>query len=569
MNTIPFQVNQVLNNFRIASHQTVDTPNIVEKISPFSNFEEYPIDFENSTAIFNIVHGSLKQKNADLNPVGVAFVPAYIPPNTYLYHATSSQEIPDLYEWIAMDYEFSYNFAGFGRNKARSHGFLDKKKSRDEGPPHLPRKGKGPFKGPRRQLQYLYSFKTTAPLTKLIYLDGASASKNDNGQMDQQLILSNQTDINGHVNEYEAAEKICKWGESFGLQGVIRLEVGFEIIICNFSDSIELVSNVTLNNVTNLLNFPNELPEPRNNLEKERSELIDILGAMSGYEHIQAGSIADNREPRILLDFSRMVTPINKTWIDPDPYRRRINSLSFDIKEDILNSLEENLSLFDFSYEKTDWQLITNRMVDKFGPILVLLNSSLTQFEHLSEEDLRQALETVSGNLTQYTYNFIRRYSDDTIEDPKMKRQKAMQESINDYVYHTFALTTEAEKLIYSSVFKIQSVVATHIFDIFDISREILFDLYVEPSENNFDKYRKDLLAMKKSSNDLLDTLGWSIFTQCFNKCNWDEVCYIPTWGPGPMGFGPDKQKLSRWFLFDGETYRIAKDLQCISFKDI
>ncbi|GME88054.1 unnamed protein product [Ambrosiozyma monospora] len=44
-----------------------------------------PIDISNATAIFNEVNNALKQKNANLNPVGVSFIPAYIPEGTLLY----------------------------------------------------------------------------------------------------------------------------------------------------------------------------------------------------------------------------------------------------------------------------------------------------------------------------------------------------------------------------------------------------------------------------------------------------------------------------------------------------
>lgn len=76
-------------------------------LDPLEVYEKYPIDLENATAVFNSVNGALKQKHANMNPVGVSFIPAYIPPNSLLYHSTSSAKLPELFEWIAMDYEFS------------------------------------------------------------------------------------------------------------------------------------------------------------------------------------------------------------------------------------------------------------------------------------------------------------------------------------------------------------------------------------------------------------------------------------------------------------------------------
>lgn len=547
------------------TQKTIDEP----FKQPIDIFEKFPIDFENATAVFNTVHGALKQKNANLNPVGISFIPAYIPPNTLLYHSTSSPVIPELFEWIAMDYEFSYDFAHVFRNgKSHGHPPGNGKKPPAPGGHGGPGGPGGPGDNHPRNLKtpFLYTFRTTKPLTKLIYLDGASAAKTNTGEMDQQLILSKQEDADERVNEYEASAKICEWGKPFGLDGIIRLEIGFEIVICDFKNHLDLVSNVTLNNATDLLSFPGESSTPSDDLELNRSLILDVVDAMKGFEHIQAGAIADNREPRILLDFSKMVTPINKTWINPSPYHRRINHLSPQLKQDIIGQLETNLHSAVEPYMKTDWQLISNRIVDKFGPMLILLNTTLTEFDYHHKKSLRNSLDLVAKNMTELTFNFVRRYSDDTIKDSEIKMQKAFDNAIIDYVYYNYPLTSSAEILIYSSIFKIQSTIQSTIFNVFEISKRILADIYVKPTEVRFDDFKTELLQLKQDFNHLLHQLNWSIFTQCSSKCNWDEVCYIPTWGPGPMGWGSSENK---WFEFDGDRYVIGKNLFCVSYRDL
>lgn len=535
--------------------------------------EKYPVDFLNATAVFNTIHGALKQKNSDLFPIGVSFIPAYIPPNTPLYHSTGSKEIPQLFEWIAMDYEFSYDFAHFIRHKAPNghhgpnHPDDNVEITNHRGPDFSSNPGydksSNERKGPRNGLSYMYTFRNIKPLTKLIYLDGASASKRSSGEMDQQLILSRQQDINGRVDEYEAAEKICKWGEAFGLEGIIRLEVGFEIILCDFKNDVELISNITLNNVTELISFPDESLVPLNDLEKKRTQFLDIMQSMSGFEHLQAGHLVDEGEPRIILDFSRMVTPLNRTWIDPDPYVRRINALSVELKESIIHDLELNLNKQVTPTRKSDWQAITNHIVDKLGPMMVLLNNTLSIFDLNKDKDLADSLEYASRNITKLTYNFVRRYSDDTIKDKDAKLQNALDSAIIDFVYHTYPLTSQSEYLIYSSIYKVHHEVISTIFRAFDTSKRILKDFFVEPSESRYEEHKSNLLVLKQNVIELIANLRWSIFTRCSLACNWDEVCYIPTWGPGPMGFGHD------WFEFDGERYRIGQELHCVSYKEV
>lgn len=530
----------------------------------------FPLDFENATSVFNTVHGSLKQRNSDLSPVGVSFIPAYIPPNTPFYHSTRSSNLPEKFEWIAMDYEFSYDFAHFPRRRRR-------------GPPHgKPPGGKPPPYGkpfeseksmdtlddrlPTEKDMYLYTFQNTKALDKLIYLDGASAAKTESGEMDQQMILSQQLDIDGRVNEYEAAGKICDWGKAFGLQGIVRLEIGFEIILCDFHKDIKLISNITLNNVTDLLSFPNEPETKSTDLEKKRSGILDVAEAMAGYEHLQSGEATNIGENRILLDFSKMVSPLNKTWINPDPYYRRINHLSPELKSDILDELCQNLKTPIQPYKKTDWQSISSRMVNKFGPLLLMLNNTLSLFDISENASLETLLQDTAGNLTQFTYNFVRRYSDDTIISLQKKKQNAYSASVKDYVYHTYPVTSKSEILIYSSLHKVHAEIFLIIFDAFEVSKNILVDIYVKDSKSEFSKHESSIRELRFSLINLLENLKWSTFTRCSSICNWDEICYSPTWGPGPFGWGDNEKK---WFEYDGNRYKIGKELSCISYKDL
>ncbi|GMF04111.1 unnamed protein product [Ambrosiozyma monospora] len=106
----------------------------------------------------------------------------------------------------------------------------------------------------------MLTFQVVRPLDKLIYLGGASAAKTTTGEMDCEMILSGTESYNEgqRYDERTTADKICKWGESFGLDGYVRLEIGFEIVLCDFHDKVELISNVTLNNPADFIGFPRE-----------------------------------------------------------------------------------------------------------------------------------------------------------------------------------------------------------------------------------------------------------------------------------------------------------------------
>lgn len=545
--------------------------------SPLELFRQYPIDLDNATAVFNTVNGALKQKHANIHPVGVSFIPAYLPPNTLMYHSTGSPELPSLFEWVAMDYEFSYSFAHFPRGKARDDRWPPPKdgpggpgappkqsianvESDDSLPP--PPRPNFPFHG----RSFLYTLRNTEPLDKLIYLDGALAAKTNTGEMDQQLLLSRQQDPDQRVNERAAAQRICQWGKPFGLQGVIRLEIGFEIILCDFYDKIELVSNVTLHDTALLGNLPEEPPVAHTDLEKKRMSLMDIWQKMGGIDWLEAGSRVYEGESRILLDFSKLVTPLNKTYIDSDPYKRRINKLPANLNDDIIAQLQSNLKDGVNPYKKTNWQAVTESVANKFAPYLLDLNNTLVLFDYeLNSGDLGSAVENATQGITKTLYNFIRRYSDNNNDDWGDNRANFLQLAIADYVHHTYELSSELEVLIFSSVYKVATEVLSTLYDLFGLAREAIPDFYVEPTEEHYHKLRDELLREKEALSQLLAKLAWPKFIGCSKVCGWDEVCYVPSWGPSPF-WG---SKNHRFLSFDGERFRIPQELTCVGLKDV
>lgn len=559
------------------------TNSFLVRLDPAEINKKYPIDLENATAVFNSVNGALKQKDANMNPVGLSFIPAYLPPNTLMYHSTLNAYLPDLFEWIAMDYEFSYNFAHFARGKFRERrppprGPNERGPNEQEGQNILnePQKSQSLMDEPRKLppglpfsgSSYLYTLRNTKPLDKLIYLDGASAAKTTTGEMDQQLILSRQLDADARVLERLAAQKICEWGKLFGLQGIVRMEIGFEIILCDFFDNIEIVSNITLSNATQVGNLPNEPQFAKTELEKKRMQLMDLWELMAGYDWLAAGSRANEGEHRILLDFSGMVTPLNKTYIDRDPYKRRINHLAEAHKEDIIHLLEKFLVNPVDPFHKTNWQSVTETITGKFAPILIALNNTLLVFEIESQGDnLGSAIEATVTNVTLTLFNFFRRYSDSDLDIWEEKKEKFLQAAVSDYIFHTFDLNTQLDILIYSSIYRTTVEILSFVRDLFFLARLAIPDFYVDPTEANYKRITKDILKQKELLDNLMRVLEWPLFARCSSMCGWDEVCYVPTWGPSPLGWGSSGN--GKYLEYDGERYRIPLELSCVKLNDL
>ncbi|VEU22157.1 DEKNAAC103202 [Brettanomyces naardenensis] len=374
--------------------------------------------------------------------------------------------------------------------------------------------------------------------------------------MDTQYILS-RAESYDQFDERSAAKRICDWGKkNGGLDGYVRLEIGFELVICDFHDKLGLVSNVSLSNLTETLHFLPERPDDGSDpLNLQRSLVIDNLDAMAGFEWLESGARVYGGDSRILLDFSKFVTPIGQTYIDPDPYKRRIYNVSTQLKEKMIDGVANILSTPNDPYQKTDWRQITEGIEKKFGPILMGLNNSFTMYDSHKDSGI------LGQNLTTYTFNFVRRY---LVEPDYNLTPSSKKMAVWDYVHPYKPLTTEPELLIFSSITVVQARIVDMMDSVFQLGRSLL-SVYggkgvdSEYAERHTESIREEVKA-------LLDELNWPVIYGCRNACKSDEICLVPTWGPSPMGWG------GRGIGFnegaDGIT-RINRDFTCVSYRKL
>ena len=112
------------------------------------------------------------------------------------------------------------------------------------------------------------------------------------------------------------------------------------------------------------------------------------------------------------------------------------------------------------------------------------------------------------------------------------------------------------------------------------VGKQLLDTYYTAPISNN--NTVEDTINPSKRANllkqdlyKLLETLNWSSFYECDKKCNFDEVCYTPTWGPSPFGWGPGTNhhgtvtRNVSWFQDNGEFYSIGNQLKCVNYRDV
>lgn len=301
---------------------------------------------ENANLIFNSIYSSMRQWGSSIQHNGMSFFPAYIPEGTLLYHGSPQAERPTHLEWIAFEIPHAENFArgwkprrpGKGTGGHSENSYVD---PRNMSPEQFWSWGDQDFEFIPG---YLHIYQATRPL-KVLYLDGMSAGNSERGTLDSQdILLLNFT--RGIWDERERAAELCNLAEDFGVEGFIRMECGFELIKCDFSEGLNFISHKKRPDF--------HKPESLNN--GVLFEFVRDIG--SRYHGIDAG--------RVLLDYSSMVSaffyPANLSNPNPDPRQAKLPRL-VESDDKVLQQIRSDLRgvTVDSKYDTgIDWQGITD-----------------------------------------------------------------------------------------------------------------------------------------------------------------------------------------------------------------
>ncbi|KZO92929.1 hypothetical protein CALVIDRAFT_540604 [Calocera viscosa TUFC12733] len=167
---------------------------------------------ETGHLIFDGVVGLLKHWSNIYHMNGHNVVPAFVTPGTLLFHGRGDAVSPAVPEWLSLDAEHSLIFTNHGNSG------------------------------------HLLTYAATRPL-KLLYFDGASAYYRS-GTLDTQDVLIYGNVTTGRWNPFGRIIDLCDWGKEFGIDGYLRMEFDFEIMYCNFTNGLEVVSSVNVPPIT-------------------------------------------------------------------------------------------------------------------------------------------------------------------------------------------------------------------------------------------------------------------------------------------------------------------------------
>lgn len=448
----------------------------------------------NGPQIFNAIHNAMREFGSAWHHNGMSMFPATVPGGTLLYHGTTihGREVPESLEWLAFELEHAENFARprlvrdinctetqpFGRDAVRCER-------------HQEALGVG-VDPPRRELKgYLHIYQASRPL-KLLYLDGMSAGKTLGTADVQDYIMAGDKYDPDRWGDFARARVLCEAGQEWGIDGFIRMEIGFEIIFCDFTDGLKLLE----------VNEQASLKSPGH--FGGRITLVEwARAAATRYQGI-GGS-------RVKLDYSSVVSTLfyDVNITNPDPERqdlpRLVNadtSQTTVIKEHISGLISR--AKWDAKLN-IDWQGVTDMIVSRFAERLTLLAET---------KDLAlQRMET--NNLLSVFIDYAA---------PDIEFAAAIERCIAHYLRPVKPQTPE-DHLVHAAISSTTTRICTALFKIRNLLVE---DEHADQSS---------VTNANRIAQNLKETLDWAKWKEC-GACNgYDEVCFIAMF---PYGIADD-----------------------------
>lgn len=358
---------------------------------------------------------------------------------------------------------------------------------------------------------YLHSYSARKDL-RLLYLDGSAAAKTNKGTLDvSDLLLLNDSRMMVPA-EHDRARRLCQiaaedWGGR--IDGFIRMEAGFEIIMCSFAKSLSLV-------------------------EALRAEDVDEGGTMIGrtdiFHWLRAVAARYNgiggSPPRVQLNYDTFLTaytyPLdvfqNGSTALPRLTAAPQNTLE-DMRSDMKSIILQSNTFDKITHSSCNWQAIADMIVQKYAnPLQYFVTSS--------------DLSNSSTRLAQELNYMIRPFVDTLHRDAAVETKRCAGEFMPPHLHSSDSPDYNgslSERAIYTVSYRICSTLINALWSLDDPSSS---SASTHPSEGI---PKQHLTALQ----DLTSYLAWTEWKKC-KGCLWNEICSIPMF---PFGVAEDHER--------------------------
>ncbi|KAJ7113172.1 hypothetical protein C8R44DRAFT_631454 [Mycena epipterygia] len=500
--------------------------------------------------IFDTVNSVLQHWPNTRYRNGHNIIPGTVSVGTLLYHGHTNNSLPTFPEWTATDPEHSFQFCG------------------SPGIPRIPGINLKESVTGCWQLTLV----ATRPL-KVLYFDGSSAANMKDGTLDaQDLLIWGKFDPARWLDERARIDDLCAWGNEFGIDGYLRMEMDFEIMLCDFTAGVELVSADFLATPP-LWRYPaahSRLDSFESNAPSRR-ELIH-------FETVRAGSWHNSYpgETRIALDLSRLVsfydTALVPSLVQHRAGKERCDHRVKDISAPDLQAVTTRLrtvlaaDLASHTGSGVDWQTMYHLVVDRYADRLELLdylmNTTTTANIGSRAKMIQLQLRVM---LTPYTLFETHpdsplasdtQLSDDAWAGPVWRGCATRHTA---HIHASAALQSRlsaSERLLLGALDETNREICRSVVRMWAAGVRAGLDPLIPLSEDESSKSPDDTTALRvmerwrADARALISWLDWSVWVKCQPACGPEEICYLPTWPffyrKNPEEEGSEEEDLKR-----------------------
>ncbi|KAI1145270.1 hypothetical protein F4825DRAFT_467479 [Nemania diffusa] len=406
----------------------------------------------------------------------------------------------------------------------------------------------------------IHTLTTTRPL-RVIYFDGQSATLTETGTLDSQMaILGGEVPsiptYNHIYDENQRALELCALVGELKIDGVVRMNAGFEILLCNwpqsgvehlFTSNITLPGNQEREQDKSLPKDPNRQPPLGfGNSFGEQGSFEWLRSATWHYGNYGQGGPAFKN---VKLDLCTMVSFYdteltsldglhsgrligNQTFQNGWGLRRghRLVGISHDDTKAVRSQLRKNIARRKCS--GVEWDTVAQNIVSQHRTRLLDISKAL---------DTSQPALPIITRVHELSHAILYIY----IEYPFVttgrspKEVKALTVSRCSAV-HTSKVEPHAlsksELLLYRSINIVLSRLCSTEWDLLKWSEKYTTQLLGEREDINPTQIMGEIDEKRQLVHSLLGWIGWDNWSQCEVQCAADQLCAIPTW---PVVYAP------------------------------
>ncbi|KAJ7134072.1 hypothetical protein C8R43DRAFT_640074 [Mycena crocata] len=520
---------------------------------PWDNLNARPGPDTTSHLIFETVNSLLQHWPNTRYRNGHNVVPATVPVGTLLYHGRVNSSLPDVPEWVSTDPEHAFPFCG------------------DAGIPEQ-------FGEQNTTGCWQLTLAASRPL-KLLYFDGSSAANMKDGTLDaQDLLVWGKFDPARWLDDRGRIRALCDWGNELGIDGYVRMEMDFEVMLCDFNNGVELVSADyltawRLNYITPPLWRPtahsilSNQESPLNIASPEDGPYLATIAHVLRFETVRAASW-HNRYPgetRIVLDLTRFVS-FYDTSIAPSLIPQRTGKERWDHRLQNISAVDlaavtarlKAVLAPDYIQNNpgsgVDWQVLYRVLVDRYAERLemleYLLNTTTTANIAARAKTIQMQLRAMVTPYALYharpTFVFKKSDStsvggqDDYVWAAPVWRGCATRHTAQIHTNAVLKLRlTPAEHLLLGALDGTNREICRSVVRMWAAGVEAGLDVQLpisrhrDASKNRADSEKTIARVVEGWHADtqaLMAWLDWSVWVKCRPACSFEEICYMPTW---------------------------------------